>query len=103
MIHLKILYPCTNMTNTKIFCVLKCCIGCNNYAFIKKNQIKDDLKKIIEDDLKKIIKTSKTTSKKIFKKIEPILTNSTVQYRKPDQHNNQKYIGRIKGISLIWL
>jgi hypothetical protein len=31
------------------------------------------------------------------------LTNSTAQYRKPDQHNNQKYIGTIKKINLIWL
>jgi hypothetical protein len=32
-----------------------------------------------------------------------ILTNSTVQRRQPDQHNNQKYIGTNEENNLNWL
>ena len=49
----------------------------------------------MEDDLKQ---KWKTTSNK-----NANLTNSTVEYRQPDQHNNQKYIGTINKINLIWL
>ena len=34
-------------------------------------------------------------------KINAILTNITAQYRQPDQHNNQKYIGTIKKKSTL--
>ena len=58
---------------------------------LKPNQIEDGLNLLIlEDDLKQKSKNQRWPKNKW--KIKPILTNSTAQYRKPDQHNNQKYI-----------
>jgi hypothetical protein len=54
------------------------------------------MKKIKDEKKRKKRQPQKKDDLKFYRKIEPILTSSTAQYSKPEQHNNQKYIGTIK-------